>query len=131
MPTKREFWRSRWWLPGVSLLLGVAILVAFVIGGDVQTGVISLGVMLAVGALFLFGSRSETLRGLGGPGRDERWARIDVHATAITGMVTIAIILGAWLVEVARGDDGSPFVQLGAVSGLVYVVSVAVLRWRS
>ena len=49
------------------------------------------------GALFLFGTRSETLRGVGGPGRDERWAMIDVHATALTGIVLIVVIIGAFV----------------------------------
>jgi hypothetical protein len=34
-------------------------------------------------------------------------------------------------VEVARGNDGNPYGLLGAVSGVAYIVSVAVLRWRS
>jgi hypothetical protein len=129
--SKREFWRSRWWMPGVSVFLGLLILAAFWVGGNPGGGFFGLGLMVVIGALFLFGGRSETLRGLGGPGRDERWARIDVHATAVTGMVTILVIIGAWLVEIARGNDGNPYGLLGAVSGVVYIVSVAVLRWRS
>ena len=34
--------------------------------------------------------RSETLSGLGGPGRDERWAMIDLRATRSPGIVLIA-----------------------------------------
>ena len=40
-------------------------------------------------------------------------------------------MIGAWLYEVARGEDGSAFALIGAVAGLSYVVAVAVLRWRS
>ena len=40
-------------------------------------------------------------------------------------------IIGAWLVEVAQGQDGSPYTQLGAVGGLAYILAVAFLRWRS
>ena len=88
--------------------------------------------LLFVGAVFYFGARrSETLAGLGGPGRDERWERIDVHATALTGLVLILVIIGAWLVEIAQGKDGSPYSQLGFVGGLAYVLAVALLRWRS
>lgn len=47
------------------------------------------------------------LQGIGGPARDERWATI------------------------ARGEDGSPCSQLGAVGGLVDVVSVVLLRRRT
>ena len=63
--------------------------------------------------------------------RDERWGRIDVHATALTGGFLILVIIGAWLVEIAQGKDGSPYAQLGFVGGLAYVLAVAILRWRS
>ena len=118
-------------MPGFSLALGLIMLVAFAIGNNVGEGLIALGIMSVVGAVFLFGSRSETLQGLGGPGRDERWAMIDLHATALTGLVLVTVIIGAWLVEVARGEDGSPYSALGAVGGVAYVVIVVVLRRRA
>jgi hypothetical protein len=126
----RPIYRSRWWLPGFSLSLGLIMLVAFWIGDKPGDGLVALGIMAALGALFLFGGRSETLQGLGGPGRDERWAMIDLHATALTGLVLVTVIIGAWLVEIARGEDGSPYAALGAVGGLAYIVIVAVLRRR-
>ena len=113
-------YRSRWWLPGFSLSLGLVMLAAFWIGDKPGDGLMALGVMAAVGALFLFGRRSETLQGLGGTG----------HATALTGLVLIAVIIGAWLVEIASGEDGSPYAALGAVGGVAYIVIVAVLRRR-
>jgi hypothetical protein len=85
----------------------------------------------SLAALFLFGSRSETLRGLGGPGRDERWAMIDTRATAFAGAVLIGAVIALWLWEVAHGRDANPYAPLGAVAGLAYVVAVAWLRWRS
>jgi hypothetical protein len=33
-PTRRQVWRSRWWMPGFSLFLGLLVLAAFWIGGD-------------------------------------------------------------------------------------------------
>lgn len=80
--------------PLFSLFLGSLILAAMWIGGNLRDGLLSLGVMAAVGSLFLFGSWSETLRGLGGPGRDERWAMIDIHATALTGLFVLAVLIG-------------------------------------
>ena len=127
----RPFWRSRWWMPLFALALGAAIFAAYAIGGEPGVGLGGFGVMAALAALFALGGRSETLRGLGGPGRDERWAQIDVHATALAGSVVIIAIIGAWLWEVANGDDGSPYTQLGAIGGLAYVLAVAFLRWRS
>ena len=51
-------------------------------------------------------------------------------ATAITGVVLITVVIGAFLVEVARGHDGSPYAGLGAIAGIAYLVAVAVLRVR-
>jgi hypothetical protein len=127
----RPFWRSRWWMPAFSLFLGVLMFGAFAIGGDVGSGAFSFGVMAVVAALFGFGRRSETLQGLGGPGRDERWAMIDLRATALAGTITISVIIGAFLYEVADGEDGSPYAQLGAVAGVAYVLAVLLLRRRS
>ena len=127
----KPFWRSRWWLPLFSLALGAAMFAAFAIGGNAGQGAFSFGVMAALAALFYFGGRSETLRGLGGPGRDERWAAIDMRASAFAGLAVITAIIGAWLWEIANGDDGSPYGELGAVAGVAYIVAVAVLRLRS
>jgi len=130
MPT-RDLTRSRWWMPGFSLFLGAIMLVAFTIGDNVGQGLISLGIMAVLAAIFAFGRRSETLQGIGGPGRDERWAMIDLRATAMTGLVTITFVIGAFLYEVASGEDGEPWSQIGAIAGLSYVISVALLRRRS
>ena len=127
---RRRPWRSRWWMPAVSLLLGGLVLAAFAIGGDPADGVKAFGVLALVAAIFWLGRRSDTLQGLGGPRRDERWAMIDLRATALAGMATITVILGAWLYEIASGRDGSPFGQLAAVGGLAYVAAVALLRRR-
>ena len=127
----KPFWRSRWWMPLFSLALGAAMFVAFAIGGDLGGGVFSFGVMAALAALFFFGGRSETLRGLGGPGRDERWAAIDLRASMFAGMVVLAVIIGAFMWEIANGDDGSPYSALGALGGVAYIAAVAFLRWRS
>jgi hypothetical protein len=58
--------------------------------------------MTGVGALFLFGGRSETIRGLRRDGRDER-RQIDVHATALAGLAVIPAIIVAFIVELAGG----------------------------
>ena len=126
----RPFWRSRWWMPAFSLFLGAVVLAAMWIGGNPDDGLRSLVVFVALAALFAFGGRSDTIRGLGGPGRDERWAMIDLRATAIAGTVVITVVIGAWLWEIAHGDDGSPYAAIGAVGGLAYVIAVALLRWR-
>ena len=128
---RRPWWRSRWWMPLFSLAVGCVVFAAMAIGGNPGDGVKGFGVMAAVAAVFWFGGRSETLQGLGGPGRDERWAAIDLRASAVAGSVTLLAVLGAWLYEIADGRDGSPYGQLGALAGITYIVAVAVLRVRS
>jgi hypothetical protein len=129
--TKKPFWRSRWWMPACSLFLGLLLLAASWIGDDLSGGLQGLGVMAAVGAVFLiFGSRSDTLSGLGGPRRDERWEAIDMRATAFAGMVLVTCVIGGWLLELAQGRDGEPYVQLGAIGGVAYILAIAYLRWR-
>src|SRR3954447_23101258 len=124
--------RNRWFTPAVCVLLAALMFGAFAIGGNPGDGATSAAVLVLAGAVFYFGARrSETLAGLGGPGRDERWQHIDVHATALTGVVLVCVIIGAWLVAIAQGHDGSPYGQLGAIGGLTYVVAVLFLRRRS
>jgi len=85
--------KSRWFVPLFAVALGFVVFAAQWIGGDPGSGLESLGIMTGVGALFLFGGRSETIRGLRGDGRDERFRQIDVHATALAGLAVILAII--------------------------------------
>jgi hypothetical protein len=123
--------RSRYFMPLFSLFLGALVFAAFAIGGDMTDALLALPVFIGLAALFFFARRSETIQGLGGPGRDERWAMIDLTATAFAGIVLITVVIGAWLYEIAKGHDGSPYGQLGAIAGIAYIVGVAILRVRS
>jgi hypothetical protein len=118
-------------MPAFSLALGLTVFAAFAIGGDVGDGLKSLGVMTGVALLFAFGTRSETLSGLGGPGRDERWAMIDLRASAFAGGVLILALIGAWLYEVANGRDADAYTRLAAVAGVAYLAAIVWLRRRS
>ena len=123
--------KTKWFLPAFSLALGLAILAAFWIGGEPDEGLWGLGVMAVVGLGFLALGRFDLVRGLRGDGRDEYWERLDIHATALAGLVTISLIIVMCLWEWAHGRDGSPYAQLGAIAGVAYVAAVAILRWRS
>jgi hypothetical protein len=122
--------KSKWFLPLFAVALGLIMLAAQWIGGHPGNGVTSLAIMVAFGALILFGGRSETIKGLRGDGRDERFRQIDIHATAIAGVVVITAIIIAFVVEVARGHDGTPFTWLGAIGGLAYLAAVVAMRVR-
>ena len=78
----------------------------------------------------MLGGRSETIRGLRGDGRDERFRRIDIHATAVAGLAVIIAIIIAVVIELARGHSGSPYAWLGATFGLTYLVAIVIFRIR-
>jgi hypothetical protein len=122
--------RSKWFVPLFSVALGFVVFAAQWVGGDPRSGLESLAIMTALGAVFLFGGRSETIRGLRGDGRDERFRMIDVHATALAGLAVILAIIIAFIVELARGHSGDPYGWLGAIGGLTYIAGVVVFRMR-
>ena len=121
---------TRWAVPGVAVLAGVAYLVAGLLGDDVRFGVVGLVLMLAVGGVFLLAARwSETAAGLRDR-TDERINEIDRSASLAAGMVVLLAVLVLFVVEIARGQDGSPYSQLGALGGLTYVAALTWLRFR-
>jgi uncharacterized membrane protein len=122
--------RSKWFLPAFSVGLGMVMMAAIWIGGSLSLGLQALAVMTIFAAIALFGGRSETIRGLRGDGRDERFRQIDMHATALAGIVVLSAIILAFIVEVARGQDGTPYSWLGAIGGLSYLLAVVGLRLR-
>jgi hypothetical protein len=122
--------RSKWFVPLLSVALGIVVFVAQWIGGGPGSGLESLAIMTTFGALILFGGRSETIRGLGGDGTDERFRQIDVHATALAGLAVITAVIVVFVIELARGHSGSPYAWLGAIGGLTYVVAIVIFRIR-
>ena len=124
--------RSRWLLPAVLVLVGAIYLAAAWAGGRRQLGLEMLGVMVVAAVALLIARRNETVRGLTtAESRDERFAHIDLQATAISGTITICAVIVGFIVDLARGGDGGPYVLLGTVAGLSYIVAVMVLRFRS
>jgi hypothetical protein len=126
----RAITRSKWFLPSFSVALGGVVLAASWLGGDPVAGAFSFGILAVFGLLVLLAGRSETIRGLRGDGRDERFAQIDLQATAVTGLVLLVALIVAWLVATARGQSGSPYDWLLATGGLAYLLAVAWFRWR-
>ena len=55
---------------------------------------------------------------------------IDLRASALAGFVLIVVVIGAFLYEIASGEDGEPYSQLGAIAGVAYVVALAIGRAR-
>jgi drug/metabolite transporter (DMT)-like permease len=125
-----DLMHSKWTVPGASVLVGLVYLGSEIIGGHPWLGVQMFGIMAVFGAAVLLGGRSETIRGLRGDGRDERFAMLDLRATAFTAVVIILAILAAFSFEVAHGRSGMQYAWLGAVGGLTYLASVIYLRIR-
>ena len=122
---------SKWYLPGLAAVLAVAVFVTLWIGGQAAGGVYAGTVLLAFGAFVLVaGTWSETIRGLRGDGKDERFRMIDAHATAFAGVVLIAALVVLWMIDVARGNDGNPYGLLSALGGVSYLAAIAFMRWR-
>jgi len=117
-------------MPVFALALGVLTAGALELGGQRSSAIFSLILFAVIAAVFAFGGRSETVRQMRGDGRDERWARIDLAATAIAGTVIIVVVIAACFYEWANGRDGSPYTQLGAVGGVSYLIALAVLARR-
>lgn len=121
---------SKWVVPAFSVSMGLVLLGAGILGHHVGDGLFGLGVMTALGAVFAFGGRSETIRGLRGDGRDERFHAMDARATLASGSVLLVAVLVAYVVSVASGDSGEPYSWLGAIAGVTYLASIAWLRIR-
>ncbi len=119
-----------WATPAVAVLAGIAYLVAATVSGHPGLGAALFGIMLAFAAVIVLASRrSETVRGLLDR-RDERIVRIDLVATAASGVAVILAVLGGAVVELARGHTGQPYIWLAAVAGLVYLGAVVLQRVR-
>jgi hypothetical protein len=127
---RRDVMHSKWTVPVFSAIAGVVLLVANIIGHQLALGLWSLGVMVVFGLAVLLGGRSETIRGLRGDGRDERFASLDLQATALAGLAFVVADIIAFIIEVARGHSGEPYDWLGAIFGVAYLVAIVVLRIR-
>jgi len=121
---------QRWYVPTVATLIGVAYLIAGILGDDLRFGITGLVLMLATaGAVVLVGRRSETVKGLLDR-QDERIRGIDNDASMFAGMVLVVAVIAGFVIEIARGQDGEPFAVLGAIAGVSYIAALVVLRLR-
>jgi hypothetical protein len=117
-------------LPLFSVAIGLVYLAVGLVGGQPGFAIAGAIVMFALAAvLVLVRKRSETVQGLLDR-RDERINALDVQATAITGGVLLVAIATAFVVEIARGESGGPYVWLGCLGGVTYLVALVLLRLR-
>lgn len=120
----------RWVVPATAIVIGVGYLIAGIAGDQLWFGVFGLVLMLVVaGAFAMAGRFSETVAGLADRS-DERINQIDQRATAVAGGVVLIAVIVMFMVNIARGQDGSPYYQLGALGGVSYVIALGYFRFR-
>ncbi len=114
----------------VALVIGVAYQIGGWVGSGPGLGLGLFAIMLVTAAgIEVAGRRSDVMRGMFGR-TDERLTGIDLRATATTGVVVILADLTAFVVQTARGEDATPYVWLGALGGVTYVVALFVFLRR-
>ena len=135
MPTgtnnELKWYLRAWATPSLCVALGVLGGTAQWLGGNRRDALISFGLMVAIAVVFALGGGNETIRMLRGDGRDERWALLDVRATAFAGMVIIFILMGAALWEMAHGRTPEPFAPVLCMGAISYAAALAWLRRHS
>jgi hypothetical protein len=115
----------------VLLVGGVAVAVATWANGQYgwSIGILTLYAALAAGAFVWAGRRSDVGALLRADG-DERQRGLDRDATAMTGLVLSLVAVVGAVVEIARTGDPGVYGLFCVVGGVVYAVSLAVLRRR-
>ena len=103
---------------------------AFWAGGELRAGVGAAVFMVVVAVLLLFGGRSEVVRVLRGQPTDEMWRSFNLRAIWFASEVLAVVVIGAFVYEIARGQDGQPYELLGFVFAVAYVAALLWLRWR-
>lgn len=124
--------KSKWLVPGLSVAMGMLFLGVQWASGDLGGGLVSLAIMVGLAAVLVaFSGRSGLVEVMRNPQADERSAMLDLRATAFSGLVLILVVIGAVIYELARGQNPSPYGQLGAIAGVAYLVALIGLQRRS
>jgi hypothetical protein len=127
-----RIYKSKWLVPGLSVAMGMLFLGVQWASGDLGGGLVSLAIMVGLAAVLVaFSGRSALVDVMRNPRADERSAMLDLRATAFSGIVLILVVIGAVIYELARGQNPSPYAQLGAIAGVAYLVALIGLQRRS
>ena len=124
--------RGAWTVPVTAAVMGLAFLVIYLAHDDTAMAVSGLALMLAYAAVLVFGSRrSEAVSLLRGESPDERARSIEQRAAALTLHVLAVVLVGGYLVSLARNTGETTWAGLCAVLGGTYLLSTIVLTRRS
>ena len=129
--TAPSHWWTRWSVPLITLGLGVVLLVAEAMDGDLASGLGWLAALAVLAGLTALRGRAAGFAEDGAPFEDERDAMINTRAMAIAGIVLTVLLTSCIVFELARGNDPSPYTHLMATGGASYAIALVVLRRRS
>lgn len=128
---KKGFCHGSWTVPVTSAVLGATFLVIYLAHDDTAMAVSGLALMLAYAAVLVFGSRrSEAVSLLRGESPDERARSIEQRAAALTLHVLAVVLVGGYIVSLARNTGETTWAGLCAVLGGTYLLSTIVLTRR-
>jgi hypothetical protein len=121
----------RWSVFVLAVVLAAGLSMVFGLHGDVLMAVI--GPVLLVGyavGLLVFARRSETAALLSDQRADERRKQIQLYAGAASFNVLVLVLVGGFVVQLARGQESGPFMWLGTIAGVAYIVAVVFFSRR-
>jgi hypothetical protein len=123
----------RWATAAVLVVGGGGLAAATWIGGEhgLALGLVAFYAVVALGA-FVWSGRDGDVAAIMRAGGDERQRRLDMDATALSGLAMgVAAVIGAIVSAAQHGGDIGPYGVICVVGGVSYVLSVAVLRRRT
>lgn len=112
----------------VSIVLGLAVAGAEAYGGNIYSAIFSLVLfaVIATWQYFAKGDFADTMLQL-----DERQKHVVSKARELTGVVMTWILVGWAMFDFAHGIFTGPVITLCALSGAVFLGSVALIHYRS
>lgn len=124
---------SKWFVPAVGIVLGLAIAAAEMArsGNPAQAAVAFALVAGYVLILRAFQSRSDMAMLLSGLPRDERWTSINVRALSMAAQVMAVVIVIGFLATQFGGGETDTYARLGAIFAVAYVGGLIWYRSRS
>jgi hypothetical protein len=122
---------GRWTVLAFAVVMSGVLAAIFAVHGDVAMTVASPVILIGYAlAVTLLGRRSETAALLSDQAADERRTLIQLKAQAFSFNVLTAVLVGGFIVQIARGQQSGTFMWLGAIAGIVYIGSVACFARR-
>ncbi|MGH8888271.1 MAG: DUF2178 domain-containing protein [Acidothermaceae bacterium] len=122
---------GKWAVAGFCVVMAIVLVVVSLVNDNTGAAV-SFGVVLVAyaGLLLFLSGRSETVALLANRDMDERRRHIDEFASTVTTRVISVVLVTGFVVQLVRGVDTSPWLQLCSAFGFVYMLALAWGRRR-